>query len=607
MKNLYALLCLTLYLPLSWNYSLAQNPTVDSSLIITQVVPDFNLQSDSLLVSSLLFFQQLSPSVSPFLRNQAGNEGQQRGPLSFSAFIDSKYSSLSSALRLTELPAFRPIVSSKWPFSFIEYYQAGASDEAYQKLRVIHARQINPNLIAGFSGGTLSSKGSFVRQEAKLYDFSIWSRYTYHKYSLLVTGVVNSAKNQENGGLESDSLFINQKFDSPKYDLDVNLADAQLIQQNKSLAILNKFVLDKDSTSSNHSLNWLLFYGQADRDYSDGGSNDSFYQSLGFDSIISADSSFHSQTGSSIAYQFQADSTSFLQIMQLSTHYAYQQFLHQVDTFDFHNLDFSIGIGLKSFKVFSITGNATYALSGWNRKNYQFSVTAENLHPKLGNLRAGFHSERQNPDFLLVEQISKYYHLDSLPPWVNTFVYANWSDKNDMLQVQVQAGIAKDFWFLHKVDTLLIQKDPVPYAVATATYHLQRNWFNWDSKVLLQVKKLDNFSLPAWQLNTRFAFKGYLFERKAHFQMGTELFLNDESFLPFYNPVLGVFGQQSIYEQTYYPLVNLFLLFEIKTAQVYLNYENITGLIYAKNLMNAYQYPFPLPRFGFGINWYAFD
>lgn len=607
MKNLYALLLLSLAFLLPRTNSFAQSSSIDSSLVLIHNQPDFKLQTDSLSASSLLFFQQLSPSVSPFLRTQAGNEGQQVGPLSFSSFLDTKYSSLSSAPLLSELPSFRPMLTSKWPFSFIEYYQAGASDEAYQKLRVIHARQINPNLIAGFSGGTLSSKGSFIHQEAKLYDFTIWSRYSLNKYSLFVSGNVNSSKNQENGGLESDSLFINQKFDSPKYDLNVNLTDAQLIQQNKSLSILNRFSLDKDSTSSNHALNWLLFYSQSDRYFSDEGSNESYYQSLGFDSLISADSAFHNQFGSSLSYQLMTDSSALLRALQLTTIYAYQQFLHQVDTFVFHNLDVAIDFELKPFKALSLKGNVKYALAGWNQTNYQISVNAENLQAKHRAFLAGFHSERQNPDFLLIQQVAKYYQLDSLPPWANTYAFFKWSDKNDKFHVRIQAGIAKDFWFLQLVDTIRFQKEWVSYAEATALYHLQRKLFNWDSKVLIQFKKLDNYSLPAWQLNTRFAFKGSLFKHKAKFRAGAELFMNDAQYLPFYNPVIGVFGQQSEFKQAIYPLVNIFLLFEIKTAQVYLNFENITGLLYPENLMIAYQYPFPLPRFGFGINWYAFD
>ncbi|MCF8294480.1 MAG: hypothetical protein K9I34_00330 [Bacteroidales bacterium] len=607
MKNLCALLQLSLAFLLPWNNSFAQTNPIDSSLVSTQFQPDFRLQTDSITVSSLLFFQQLSPSVYPFLRIQAGNEGQHLAPISFSSFLGTKYSSFSSVPLHSELPAFRPTLTSKWPFSFIEYYQAGASDEAYQKLRVIHARQINPNLIAGFSGGTLSSKGSFVHQEAKLYDFTIWSRYNLNKYSLHVSGVVNSSKNQENGGLESDSLFINQLFDSPKYDLNVNLTDAQLIQQNKSLSILNRLSLDKDSTTSNHTLNWLLFYTQSDRYFSDGGSNEFYYQSLGFDSLINADSAFHKQVGSTIAYQFLTDSSSFLHTMQLSTNYAYQQFRHQVDTFVFHNLDVTIDFELKPFQAFSLKAKACYVLSGWHQHNYQLNAHVQKLFSNRSSITTGIQTERQNPDFLLIQQLSTYYGVDSLSAWVNSFAFVNWSDITDRFQIRVQAGFGSNFWYFQSFDSFHFQENPIMYAEAMASYRTQKKWFQWDSRVLIQVNKLSAYSLPAWQLNTRFAFKGSLFEHKAKFRAGAELFVNDAHYLPFYNPVLSLFGQQSNYEQAIYPLVNVFLLFEIKTAQVYLNYENLTGLLYPENLMIAYQYPFPLPRFGFGINWFAFD
>ena len=607
MKNIVAVLTLLLFGNLS-AYGQSQPESLnDSALVLLQdpfSSPDLH---DSIKPTFFLQFPDLYFYLKTHQLNFNAQEGGFPAPFSTSSMLVP-----TSALPLfsksyynsNSLNAGHQCLLASKPFSFIQYWQAGPSDDVFQSLKLIHSQRFGKNMFAGFSGSSINSKGFIERQESKLYDFSIWSKFENQKYLLFINAFALSSKNQENGGLVNDSLFINKEYDMPRYDCEVQLSDAQTIISGKSLNILNVFRMNHDSTIVTKEYQWETGITQASRNFTYGGSNLAFFQNLAFDSIINQDSTNYIQFKTKATYKLSKADKPILNEVTLSLNYQLDRF-SMVDTFVDHSVDVSALMDIWSDRKSKLIFKGNFVLLGRRTNDFYLSAVFSSL--RAHSLKLGISASETSRDWFLLHYLSSYYKMDGLEKEANFNAYFDVNLNHEQIHLSLNSGLVTNLGYFNQDATYTQLDRSVLYSEASLNYTLKRNSFEWRSDFFLQYSNESLIGFPAWMIHSKISIKAPIFRRKAHFYFGFEGWVNGANYLPFYNPVGGYYGQQKIFRQEPYPVINVFMLFEVKTAQILLQFENLGGVFYDTNYMSAYMYPFRTPRFGVGINWYAFD
>jgi len=145
------------------------------------------------------------------------------------------------------------------PFTLLEYFASTGRQKREETFRAIHTQNFTPFFNMGFDIRLIGSEGSYLRQKSKFNSVSLFGSYTGHDYSIYSTFHMNTQNAQENGGLASDSLFMNSEKDEKTYE--VNLEDAESTMRNMTYHFTQRYKFGKseqitDTTSETGFSRW---------------------------------------------------------------------------------------------------------------------------------------------------------------------------------------------------------------------------------------------------------------------------------------------------------------------------------------------------------------
>lgn len=116
-------------------------------------------------------------------------------------------------------------VNTTTPYTRLDYSQSeNKSRNNETRFNVIHSRNVNPWWNFTFRVDLAKSDGQYLSQETRNNSVSLYSSYVKDNWKIHAGFVTNSIQNNENGGLESDSLL--QAKEEAQY-WNVNLAESQ--------------------------------------------------------------------------------------------------------------------------------------------------------------------------------------------------------------------------------------------------------------------------------------------------------------------------------------------------------------------------------------------
>lgn len=536
------------------------------------------------------------------------------------------------------------------PFSLLEYSSTGQNKEKRgQMVRVFHTQNINQYLNGGFDLRLSASEGHFINQKARFTNVRIFSSYIKGDLSFHGSMAYNSLRCNENGGIQSDSLFIETKQDEQTYP--VNLADAYSYSQMRNLnfQVTSRYRFGKDSvyqdttsatgfrrlrdrTSKTGSLIHTFEYEHNKRFYEDNTASisENFYENFFIDPDGSSDSTFQRSILNTIQIMLDENPSR-------KNDFGARAFIsHELVKYVFNIPPDT-----------NITADYDTVINFFNKKTYNNIYAGASLVHTVGQgwnwiftgkiwltgYRAG--------DIILNGEIDKFIKtrngktsisvggsLTTLEPnyylahyasnhlmWENDFnktkeIIAFIRLNNEPYKFSLKGSIStiSDFIYIGN-DATPSQYRPVLNVFSAELYkHLRLGPFNSINRLVYQLPtnssiiRMPNFSCYSSDF---FAFS--LAKKVLTVEVGFDLYYYTGYKGYAYMPSSGMFYHQDIRRIGNYPYFDAFLTAKLKRTRFFVKYDHFNAGLIDKNCFNVLHYPMPGGTFRWGLSWIFYD
>lgn len=130
----------------------------------------------------------------------------------------------------------------------ILYHSTSSKQIDDQALKVLHTQNINRNFNVAFQYKMLKSKGQYLRQASKNNSFGVSSNLIHKRYSLHFAFSHNRYKMQENGGVKTDSVDIENNFMPVRLNNHRSVFFDQRVFLSQDFSLGKKMVIDNKDT-----------------------------------------------------------------------------------------------------------------------------------------------------------------------------------------------------------------------------------------------------------------------------------------------------------------------------------------------------------------------
>ncbi len=501
--------------------------------------------------------------------------------------------------------------NKNFPFSrydrFTRVSYMPANDEG-QFISAYHSQQFK-QLSFAIDYSKIISQGFFINQNTRHASTSIMVKYHPEKsrYSAKAYARYNTISALENGGLASDSLYVNEAFNNEKV-YPVRLSNAKIEQWNTSLNLEQYYDLRKSTPFANYSyLSLRSNYQSQEELYTDG------------------DPDFQANVEGTILDNYYPN---ILDPNQTYDSIGFQTFGHQLDwNYGIKALmDAKIGYGFQ-------WDNFTTGFKRENQDRRALSLDIDVLKSlvkfKLKSEHSNLFNDRRD-SWLLASQIVKDFEVgyevkERFPElvmrsyvgnhleWINDFktteahaIYALVKDKKR--KFSIRANYYKLYnWIYYNSVALPEQADEVQDLIQV---QVSKNFKvgNWHSTVqaVWQNTESDVLRVPDWLTRIRLYYQDVIFG-KNDLQVGAQVNYFSAYRAPSYMAATSVFYIGEEKEVGDYPMVDLFLNVRVKSLKAFLRYENINGLFSDRDVFVAPHYTWKEPRVKFGLTWNFYD
>lgn len=133
----------------------------------------------------------------------------------------------------------------------------------------------------------------------------------------------------------------------------------------------------------------------------------------------------------------------------------------------------------------------------------------------------------------------------------------------------------------------------------------------WSSQVIY-TEMLENadqaIQLPRLFVNSQLSYANIFFNGNFDFHAGVDVHWRSEYYTPGYDPAIRqFFVQQNFLNDTYYPIIDIFLNAKIKRGRVFLKYHNLLQAFSKTAYVPTPGYPGQANIFDFGFDWSFYD
>jgi len=146
------------------------------------------------------------------------------------------------------------------------------------------------------------------------------------------------------------------------------------------------------------------------------------------------------------------------------------------------------------------------------------------------------------------------------------------------------------------------------FYTATLHHRLKIRSINLDHVLVYnELSNAKEIRMPAWIVNSKIYYEGFLFKKALFGQAGIETYINDNYYADAYNPALQQFVLQNNFEVKKYPVVDVFITADIKSFNLFLKFAHVNQGYPAAGYITTPIYS-GMPRsFVFGLKWMFFD
>ncbi|MBX2891135.1 MAG: hypothetical protein KF734_09435 [Saprospiraceae bacterium] len=427
----------------------------------------------------------------------------------------------------------------------------------------------------------------------------------------------NVMRQQENGGIVSDTVFGDGQFAGP-INAEIRLPDqraaSRLADQTLQLTQHLKFTGDDEAgrraLRATHTLAWK----QESFKFSDANlAQDSFF----FDTFfvdrrgIRHFASMHRVDNTFAISTFKTKSRGRPSDV-LSVGVAHTFFKVKQEPLDssFSNL-FLTG----DFSITPSDGFALYAKGSLgmlaNFGEYQVSGELALGLGKVGQLRAGLLSQRRPPSLLhyrLFVSQRLFWQNNFEKPVENT-LYATYSLPFIGLSMTARAHLVSNYLYYNQAGVATQTTSPMQVVQFIVSEDVRFGPLHLDNTVALQQStRADLVRLPRWFSKNSLYFSGKIFKKRLQFDAGADFRINSDFRPDGYQPLTWQFHLQDTLTQKPYPWLDLFVAFKVQSLRGFVRYENfMTNFNKTSVFYQTAYYPQPFGGLRFGVSWRFLD
>ncbi|MBK9542267.1 MAG: putative porin [Bacteroidetes bacterium] len=513
----------------------------------------------------------------------------------------------------------------------IQYYRTNKrySDLSYhnatfreQHIRILHTQNILKNWNAGFDFNRITVKDFLPNSDVFHSRFAVftWYESPNKRYNLFANGFTNVIKNQVNGGVSEDSLFENVKLTNVALKgLPVNLTDAENRFRKKSFSLSQYFDLGKksDTTSGAAIQTWIRLHHEIKLEigsfsYIDKSVDSTYYSDYNY-STSTYDSLHYTdlRNRGGIVLPYLENGGSFRKNFSATAMLEHQSFSYsQRSDTSWQNISVLGNIATRpdsSRLHFNLDGQ--YVLSGHDETSYSVELQIHSPLYSFGELSASVHT-----DFHETPLINTIYDSNHIL-WKNTF------DKEKVSSLNVSYSLPK--WKL-KLEASVFNLNNYVYmnrfarpqqassAIQVTQFALTKNFvlrsFHFDNLIYFQsTTDAARLPLPDLASTNALYYQGFLFKKAMLAQLGFDMHYNSSYYADAFMPATGSFYLQKIKKTGGYPVINFFFNMKIKTARLFIKFENLGNGLISDSYTYTPQYPQPGRVIKFGVDWRFLD
>lgn len=440
------------------------------------------------------------------------------------------------------------------------------------------------------------------------------------RYDVFLIFTKNVFRQQENGGIVSDTVFLGDQFQGPLA-ADINLPEGRAITRydDQTLHLTQHFrfagaTVGKRALRATHTFEWgKLRYKFSDGDTLTGLELDStFYGQFLVDTRgIRNFAVLHRYDNSFSINTFKAKKPgSPSDLLAIGLAHSFFKLNQEPSSYTFSNLFFTGNLKFSPSDRFQFSANAALGLLT-NIGEYQLQGSIALGLGKAGQLRASLLSQRRPPSMFqerLFVSKREIWNNDFEKPVENTLA-ATYALPLIGFEATARTTLINNFLYFDQNGSPQQTGSPLQVLQLVLVENLKLGWLHLDNTVALQqANRSDVLRLPEWFSKNSLYVSGKVFKKRLLLATGFDFRMNSAFQPDGYHPMLGQFHLQDSIRQKPYPWVDVFLAFKVQSFRFSIRYENCyTWIDKTKVFYQTASYPQPFGALRFGISWRFMD
>lgn len=487
---------------------------------------------------------------------------------------------------------------------------------------------LNARFARTFEGGTvfsldyrsINNLGQYRYQRARHNALSVgvWVPVG-ERYDLFLIFTKTVMRQQENGGITTDTVFNDSQFSGPitaPIWLSDEVAKTRLNDQTLFLTQYLKLLgkgEDKRVLRASHTLSW----NQLDFKFSDAPlNNDSLY----YNDLFFADQRGLRQVYDVGTLENSVGLSTFKakargrpsDMLAVGISHRYFKIKQEPTDTAFSNFFLTGNLSITPSERFAFVAKGALGLLK-NFGEYQASGDLTLGLGPVGQFRAGVLSQRYPPDLmhfrLYVSQRLVWRNDFSKP--VENVLWATYRLPVAGFEATGRYQVLSNYLYYDQNGKAaqLPKGDALQVIQFVVSENLHIGGFHLDNTVAVQQANQDAvFHLPKWFSKNSLYFDGKVFHKRMQLSAGVDFRVNQEFRPDGYMPLTGQFYVQDVARQKVYPWLDAFAAFKVQTFRFFIRYENLSNFWNKEAVF--YQvagYPQPFKGIRFGISWRFLD
>ncbi len=500
------------------------------------------------------------------------------------------------------------------------YYAQGATQDDF-----IFKSTFSRNLSSAFNLSVdylrISHVGFYKRQKSRHTTLAINGAYQHKKgkYSSFFSYSYNDFQQEDNGGIEDESLFGNSFYDDRStFPVFLNQANTRKEEQIISYSqYYNLQKTKKDSSNISNKRNITLghqfLFSPGDYKFYDTtlDTDSIYYQNIQVDNRglrhylnwNKIENTFKISTFKNLKNQLSPKD--FLSVG--ITHTYQKTYQEPIDTV----INTLIVFGEWEWNPISYISLHSYANYNLGSHQSEYIIKSDlNIHlKKLGLITGHVLHQRFSPDLLqkkLFISFREFYNNDFKKP-ITTSIKTSYHLPITKTTFSFQYHLLHHYIYY---DTLF-QAQQADVSINVLQFILDQNIklgaFGMENTIAFQTTNNTYIRLPKISLKNSIFVEGLIFKKVMLARMGFDFRMNTSYFADNYMPATGQFHLQDDVEIKLYPALDFFTSFKVKTLRAFAKIENVTGWFTNNIHYFTPRYPLPDPHFRFGVSWRFID